>query len=53
MVGRPGLAQLADDRGRPLAHRLLPEAGVLVVGPERPLRAEDFDALAIPAEPKK
>jgi SpoIIAA-like len=33
--------------GAALAHRLLPESGVLVIEPDRPLRAEDFDALAL------
>ncbi len=51
MAGRPGLAQLADDEGAALAQRLLPEAGVLVVEPKRPLRAEDFDALAMMVDP--
>ena len=37
--------------GPALAHRLLPEAGVLVVEPKRPLRAEDFDALAMMVDP--
>jgi hypothetical protein len=35
----------------PLAHRLLPESGVLVVEPDRPLRAEDFEALALTVDP--
>jgi hypothetical protein len=37
--------------GGAVAHRLLPESGVLVVEPERPLRAEDFDALALTVDP--
>jgi hypothetical protein len=37
--------------GAALAHRLLPESGVLVVEPERPLQAEDFDALAMTVDP--
>ena len=32
-------------------HRLLPDAGVLIVEPSRPLRAEDFDALALTVDP--
>lgn len=34
-----------------VAHRLLPESGVLVVDIERPLRREDFDALAMTVDP--
>src|SRR5262249_55191540 len=34
-----------------LTHRLLPDLGVLVVEPVRPLRAEDFDALAMTVDP--
>jgi hypothetical protein len=37
--------------GPTVAHRLLPESGVLVIEPERPLRAEDFDALALTVDP--
>ena len=37
--------------GAALPHRLLPELGVLLVEPARPLRAEDFDALALTADP--
>ena len=32
-------------------HRLLPESGVLVVEPTGPLRADDFDALAMVVDP--
>jgi hypothetical protein len=32
-------------------HRLLADAGVLIVEPTRPLRAEDFDALALTVDP--
>lgn len=46
------LAWLASrTTGAALAHRLLPEAGVLVVEPDRPLRGEDFDALAMTVDP--
>jgi len=34
-----------------VAHRLLPEAGVLVVEPSRPLGPEDFDAIAATVDP--
>jgi hypothetical protein len=34
-----------------VAHRLLADAGVLVVEPTRPLRAEDFDALSMAVDP--
>jgi hypothetical protein len=34
-----------------ITHRLLPERGVLVVEPAGPLRAEDFDALALIVDP--
>lgn len=32
-------------------HRLYPEEGVLVIEPERPLRREDFDAIALTVDP--
>jgi hypothetical protein len=41
----------ATTEGPAVAHRLLPESGVLVVEPERPLRATDFDALAMTVDP--
>jgi len=34
-----------------LTHRLLPESGVLVIEPTGPLRADDFDALALVVDP--
>ena len=34
-----------------VAHRLLPEAGVLVIEPSQPLGAEDFDAIAATVDP--
>jgi hypothetical protein len=37
--------------GSRLAHRLLPDAGVLVVEPTERLRAEDFDAVALTVDP--
>jgi hypothetical protein len=37
--------------GPALPHRLLAESGVLVVEPGRPLRSEDFDALAMVVDP--
>jgi hypothetical protein len=37
--------------GGEISHRLLPEAGVLVVELTGPLRAEDFDALALVVDP--
>lgn len=43
------LASSATEGGLP--HRLLPECGVLVVEPDRPLRSEDFDALAMAVDP--
>lgn len=41
----------SSDAGGGLAHRLLPEPGVLVVEPVGPLRSEDFDALALAVDP--
>jgi hypothetical protein len=37
--------------GGGIRHRLLPESGVLVIEPTGPLRAEDFDALALVVDP--
>ena len=48
-------AQAVDWLASPLrstvAHRLLPEAGVLVIEPSQPLGAEDFDAIAATVDP--
>jgi hypothetical protein len=38
-------------RPRPLAHRFLPECGVLLVLPVGPLRATDFDEIALAVDP--
>jgi hypothetical protein len=37
-------------QGPAVAHRLLPEAGVIVVEVKEPLRSEDFDSLAVTAD---
>ncbi|MCA9691114.1 MAG: STAS/SEC14 domain-containing protein [Nannocystaceae bacterium] len=42
------LQSLPEHHG--VTHRLLPESGVIVVEVSRPLRAEDFDALALTAD---
>jgi hypothetical protein len=44
------LAWLTAAAGR-LEHRWIPERGVLIVEPQGPLGAEDFDALAISVDP--
>jgi len=41
----------APSAGGGVAHRLLSESGVLVVEPTGPLRAEDFDVLAMVVDP--
>jgi hypothetical protein len=45
------LRWLATPLDGTVAHRLLPDAGVLVVEPTRPLRSEDFDALSLTVDP--
>jgi len=41
----------SPSEGSQLAHRLLPDAGVLVLEPRGRLRAEDFDAVALTVDP--
>jgi hypothetical protein len=46
------LAWLASSTtGSGVTHRLIPETGLLVVEPTGPLRAEDFNALALVVDP--
>ena len=44
------IAWLASLPGAGVSHRLLPERGVIVVEVKEPLRAQDFDALAVTAD---